>query len=77
MGIEVHGRGHIRVERSASKVNSKTVIGTTKTHAARSVAVMDSLVAGRAQNVPTREAGQGENTPDLLILWWSCRESNP
>jgi integrase len=33
------GRGHIRVERSASKVNSKTVIGTTNTHAARSVAV--------------------------------------
>ena len=33
------GRGRIRVERSASKVNSKTVIGTTKTHAARSVAV--------------------------------------
>jgi hypothetical protein len=44
-------------------VNSKTVIGTTKTHAARSVAVMDSLVAGWAQKVPTREAGQGENTP--------------
>jgi integrase len=36
--IEI-GRGRIRVERSASKVNSKTVIGTTKTHAARSVAV--------------------------------------
>ena len=34
------GRGRIRVvERSASKVNSKTVIGTTETHAARSVAV--------------------------------------
>jgi hypothetical protein len=28
------GRGRIRVERSASKVNSRTVIGTTKTHAA-------------------------------------------
>jgi integrase len=37
------GRGRIRVERSASKVNSKTVIGTTKTHAARSVAVSASV----------------------------------
>jgi integrase len=32
------GRSRIRVERSASKVNSKTIIGTTKTHQARSVA---------------------------------------
>jgi integrase len=38
------GRGRIRVERSASKVNSKTVIGTTKTHAARSVAVSPSVL---------------------------------
>jgi integrase len=38
------GRGRIRVERSASKVNSKTVIGTTKTHAARSVAVSTSVL---------------------------------
>jgi integrase len=38
------GRGRIRVERSASKVNSKTVIGTTKTHAARSVAVSASVL---------------------------------
>lgn len=33
------GRGRIRVERSASKVNAKTIIGTTKNHAPRSVAV--------------------------------------
>ena len=38
------GRGRIRVERSASKVNSETVIGTTKTHAARSVAVSGSVL---------------------------------
>jgi integrase len=38
------GRGRIRVERSASKVNSKTIIGTTKTHAARSVAVSASVL---------------------------------
>ena len=38
------GRGRIRVERSASKVNSKTVVGTTKTHAARSVAVSASVL---------------------------------
>lgn len=38
------GRGRIRVERSASKVNAKTVIGTTKTHAARSVAVSASVL---------------------------------
>jgi hypothetical protein len=38
------GRGRIRVERSASKVNSKTVIGTTKTHALRSVAVSASVL---------------------------------
>ena len=38
------GRGRIRVERSASKVNAKTVIGTTKTHAARSVAVSTSVL---------------------------------
>ena len=38
------GRARIHVERSASKVNSKTVIGTTKTHAARSVAVSASVL---------------------------------
>jgi integrase len=37
-------RGRIRVERSASKVNSKTIIGTTKAHAARSVAVSASVL---------------------------------
>jgi hypothetical protein len=34
----------IRVERSASTVNAKTIIGTTKTHAARSVAVSPSVL---------------------------------
>jgi integrase len=38
------GRGRIHIERSASKVNAKTVIGTTKTHAARSVAVSASVL---------------------------------
>lgn len=38
------GRGRIRIERSASKVNAKTIIGTTKTHAARSVAVSSSVL---------------------------------
>lgn len=38
------GRGRIRVERSASKVNARTIIGTTKTHAARSVGVSVSVL---------------------------------
>lgn len=38
------GRGRIRVERSASKVNAKTIIGTTKTHTARSVGVSASVL---------------------------------
>jgi len=38
------GRGRIRVERSASKVNAKTIIGNAKTHAARSVAVSTSVL---------------------------------
>ncbi|WP_286174741.1 tyrosine-type recombinase/integrase [Mycobacterium sp. DL99] len=38
------GRGRIRVERSASKVNATTIIGTTKTHAARNVAVSTSVL---------------------------------
>ena len=38
------GRSRIRIERSASKVNSKSVIGTTKTHTARSVAVSASVL---------------------------------
>jgi hypothetical protein len=38
------GRSRIRVERSASKVNSKTIIGTTKTHQARSVPVAASVL---------------------------------
>ncbi|WP_253869947.1 site-specific integrase [Mycobacterium sp. 1164966.3] len=37
-------RGRIRVERSASKVNAKTIIGTTKTHTARTVAVSTSVL---------------------------------
>jgi hypothetical protein len=42
---------------------------------------MDDLVSGCAQNVPTKEAGQSENTlwpaNKVHILLWSCRESNP
>jgi len=38
------GRSRIRIERSASKVNSKSIIGTTKTHTARSVAVSASVL---------------------------------
>jgi integrase len=38
------GRGRIRVERSASKVNAKAIIGTTKTHAVRSVAVSPTVL---------------------------------
>lgn len=37
-------RGRIRIERSASKVNAQTIIGTTKTHAARSVGVSASVL---------------------------------
>jgi hypothetical protein len=32
---------------------------------------------GHDSNVPKKEAGPGETHPDLLLLWWSCRESNP
>ena len=37
-------RRRVRIERSASKVNAETVIGTTKTHQARSVAVPVSVL---------------------------------
>ena len=57
------GRGHIRVERSASKVNAKTIIGTTKTHAARSVAVSASVLKLLAKAMVAK-------SPDEL-LW--CR----
>jgi integrase len=56
-------RGRIRVERSASKVNSKTIIGTTKTHAARSVAVSASVLKLLAPTIVGK-------APDEL-LW--CR----
>jgi integrase len=59
------GRGRIRVERSASKVNAKTVIGTTKTHAARSVAVSSSVLKLLAPAMVGK-------SPDEL-LW--CREN--
>jgi integrase len=58
------GRGRIRVERSASKVNSKTVVGTTKTHAARSVAVSASVLKLLAPAIVGKAADQ--------LLW--CRE---
>ncbi|MGB8206667.1 MAG: hypothetical protein WCF69_03510 [Mycobacterium sp.] len=70
------GRGHIRVERSASQVNSKTVIGTTKTHAGRSVAVPASVLRRRHEMLIGKES-----RPRLVALactfQWSCRESNP
>ena len=57
------GRGRIRVERSASKVNSKTIIGTTKTHAARSVAVSASVSSCSLRrwsaSLPTNCCGAG------------------
>ena len=37
---------------------------------------MDDLVSGCAQNVPKKETGQAKILPDLLLLLWSCRESN-
>ena len=62
------GRGRIRVERSASKVNSKTVIGTTKTHAARSVAVSASVLKLLAP------AMVGKATDELL---WCRADGQP
>lgn len=57
------GRGRIRVERSASKVNAETIIGTTKTHAARSVAVSASVLKLLAPVMVAKSPGE--------LLW--CR----
>ena len=62
------GRGRIRVERSASKVNSKTLIGTTKTHAARSVAVSASVLKLLAPAMVGK-------SPDELL--WSRPDGQP
>lgn len=62
------GRGRIRVERSASKVNSKTIIGTTKTHAARSVAVSSSVLKLLAPAMVGK-------SPDELL--WSRPDGQP
>ena len=61
-------RGRIRVERSASKVNSKTVVGTTKTHAARSVAVSASVLKLLAPAMVGK-------APDELL--WSRADGEP
>lgn len=62
------GRGRIRVERSASKVNAKTIIGTTKTHAARSVAVSPSVLKLMAPAMVGK-------SPDELL--WSRGDGQP
>ena len=62
------GRGRIRVERSASKVNSKTIIGTTKTHASRSVAVSSSVLKLLAPAMVGK-------SPDELL--WSRPDGQP
>ncbi|MGK2903597.1 MAG: tyrosine-type recombinase/integrase [Mycobacterium sp.] len=62
------GRGRIRVERSASKVNATTVIGTTKTHAVRSVAVPASVLKLLAP------AMVGKSLDELL---WCRADGNP
>ncbi len=62
------GRGRIRVERSASKVNAETVIGTTKTHAARSVAVSASVLKLLAPAMVGK-------APDELL--WSRGDGQP
>jgi integrase len=62
------GRSRIRVERSASKVNSMTIIGTTKTHQARSVAASASVLklSGPAMV---------DKAPDELL--WSRADGQP
>ncbi|WP_319431559.1 tyrosine-type recombinase/integrase [Mycobacterium sp. RTGN5] len=62
------GRGRIRVERSASKVNSKTIIGTTKTHQARSVAASASVLKLLAPAMVGK-------APDELL--WSRADGQP
>ncbi|MCH9732732.1 MAG: site-specific integrase [Actinomycetia bacterium] len=62
------GRGRIRVERSASKVNANTVIGTTKTHQARSVAVSASVLKLMAPAMVGK-------SPDELL--WTRADGQP
>lgn len=62
------GQGRIRVERSASKVNAETIIGTTKTHAARSVAVPSSVLKLLAPVMVAK-------SPDELL--WSRENGQP
>lgn len=62
------GRGRIRVERSASKVNAETIIGTTKNHAARSVAVSTSVLKLLAPAMVAK-------APDELL--WSRADGQP
>lgn len=62
------GQGRIRVERSASKVNAETIIGTTKTHAARSVAVPASVLKLLAPVMVAK-------SPDELL--WSRDNGQP
>ena len=62
------GRGRIRVERSASKVNAETIIGTTKTHASRSVAVSASVLKLLAPAIVAK-------APDELL--WSRANGQP
>ena len=62
------GRGRIRVERSASKVNAKTIIGTTKNHAPRSVAVSSSVLKLLAPAMVGK-------APDELL--WSRADGQP
>lgn len=62
------GSSRIRVERSASKVNAETIIGTTKTHAARSVAVSASVLKLMAPAMVGK-------SPDELL--WSRANGQP
>jgi len=62
------GRARIRVERSASKVNAETIIGTTKNHAARSVAVPVSVLKLMAPAMVAK-------APEELL--WSRADGQP
>jgi hypothetical protein len=37
---------------------------------------MDDLVSGVPKMCPQEKQARAKTHPDLLILWWSCRESN-
>lgn len=62
------GRGRIRIERSASKVNSETIVGTTKNHAARSVAVSPTVLKLLAPAMVAK-------SPDELL--WNRADGQP